>query len=230
MNKHLFLKWCLVTVITLVVVFLSLVLAQHQALSLNPIAKAMVGVIVLVYLIATTYCATICWKTDQALEDLERIDAGAESNRHEIIGFLRKMGHKADQVSFAANECPYIGLLGAITGIFFFMTSSLGTGFDPSHIKEVMADSLTGIGIAFIPTIAGVFFRIILSWEHYMVIHEVESALKGFTATKYRPSQNTNAGIAENAVSAGDDGVGGGQPSGMFLLQKRTSGRNGRAS
>jgi hypothetical protein len=120
------------------------------------------------------------------LEDLEDTDAGAESYREQIKSFLRKIGHKADQVSFAANECPYIGLLGAITGIFFFMTSSLGTGFDPSHIKEVMSDSLAGIGIAFIPTITGVFFRIILSWEHYMVIHEVESALKGFGKASYR--------------------------------------------
>ncbi|MBV8482643.1 MAG: MotA/TolQ/ExbB proton channel family protein [Verrucomicrobia bacterium] len=244
MKKHLFLKWCLATVITVAVVFLSLVLAQNQALNLNPIAKTMVGVIVLVYLIATTYCATLCWQTDQALEDLERNDAGALSDREEIKNFLRKMGHKADQVSFAANECPYIGLLGAITGIFFFMTSSLGTGFDPSHIKEVMADSLTGIGIAFIPTITGVFFRIILSWEYYMVIHEVESALKGFSTTRHRARQmpdtavtETNAVSALSAVSAGNDGNDGNDGSdgrqandGMLFWQKRTSGRNGPAS
>jgi MotA/TolQ/ExbB proton channel family len=181
MKKHLFLKWCLATLITMVVIFLSLLLAHDQTLNLNPIAKTMVGVIVLVYAIATVYCATLCWQTDQALEDLERSEQVAESHRERIKEFLRKMGHKADQVSFAANECPYIGLLGAITGIFFFMTSSLGTGFDPNHIKEVMSDSLTGIGIAFIPTITGVFFRIILSWEHYMIIHEVEAVLKGFT-------------------------------------------------
>jgi hypothetical protein len=77
------------------------------------------------------------------------------------------------------------------------MTSSLGTGFDPSHIKEVMSDSLAGIGIAFIPTITGVFFRIILSWEHYMVIHEVESALKGFGKASYRAtSAEVNAEAA----------------------------------
>ena len=181
MKKHLFLKWCLVTLITLVVIFLTLVVAQHQTLSLSPVTKVMVGVIVLVYAIATAYCARLCWQTDQALEDLEQSDSVAEGYREQIKNFLRKMGHKADQVSFAANECPYIGLLGAITGIFFFMTSSFGSGFDPNHIKEVMSDSLTGIGIAFIPTITGVFFRIILSWEHYMITHEVESALKGFT-------------------------------------------------
>jgi biopolymer transport protein ExbB/TolQ len=181
MKKHLFLKWCLATLVTLVVIFLTVVVAQNQALSLSPVAKVMVGVIALVYTIATTYCAMLCWQTDQALEDLEQSGAVAEATRERIKEFLRKMGHKADQVSFAANECPYIGLLGAITGIFFFMTSSLGTGFDPNHIKEVMSDSLTGIGIAFIPTIAGVFFRIILSWEHYMITHELESALEGFT-------------------------------------------------
>jgi biopolymer transport protein ExbB/TolQ len=186
MKKHLFLKWCLVTVITLAVVSAALILAKSQAVDLNPIAKAMVGVIALVYSIATVYCAKLCWQTDQALEDLEEIEPGAESYREQIKGYLRNVSHKADQVSFAANECPYIGLLGAITGIFFFMTSSLGTGFDPSHIKEVMSDSLAGIGIAFIPTITGVFFRIILSWEHYMVIHEVESALKGFGKASYR--------------------------------------------
>jgi biopolymer transport protein ExbB/TolQ len=186
MKKHLFLKWCLVTVITLAVISMALILARSQAVDLNPIAKIMVGVIALVYLIATVFCAKLCWQTDQALEDLEDGDSRAESDREQIKAFLRKIDHKADQVSFAANECPYIGLLGAITGIFFFMTSSLGTGFDPSHIKEVMSDSLAGIGIAFIPTIAGVFFRIILSWEHYMVIHEVESALKGFGDASYR--------------------------------------------
>ncbi len=191
MKKHLFLKWCLVTVITLAVVSMALILAKSQAVDLNPIAKTMVGVIALVYLIATIYCAMLSWQTDQALEDLEDVedsDVGGERYREQIKTFLRKIVHKADQVGFAANECPYIGLLGAITGIFFFMTSSLGTGFDPSHIKEVMSDSLAGIGIAFIPTITGVFFRIILSWEHYMVIHEVESALKGFGKASYRAS------------------------------------------
>jgi hypothetical protein len=203
MKKHLFLKWCLVTAITLAVISMALILARSQAVDLNPIAKTMVGVIALVYLIATVFCAKLCWQTDQALEDLEDGDSRAESDREQIKAFLRKIDHKADQVSFAANECPYIGLLGAITGIFFFMTSSLGTGFDPSHIKEVMSDSLAGIGIAFIPTIAGVFFRIILSWEHYMVIHEVESALKGFGKASYRAAAaelNTEtAHIKQNA-------------------------------
>src|SRR5215469_9614407 len=220
MKKHLFLKWCLVTVVALAVISLALMLAKSQAVDLSPIAKTMIGVIVLVYLIATSYCAMLCWQTDQALEDLEGSDSGAEGHGEQIKAFLRKICHKADQVSFAANECPYIGLLGAITGIFFFMTSSLGTGFDPSHIKEVMSDSLAGIGIAFIPTITGVFFRIILSWEHYMVTHEVESALKGFGRGSYRaneaqvnpevaqPKQNANGGFLWRKFTAFDNGPG----------------------
>jgi biopolymer transport protein ExbB/TolQ len=220
MKKHLFLKWCLVTVITLGVVSMALILAKSQAVDLNPIAKTMVGVIALVYLIATIYCAMLCWQTDQALEDLEDSDTRAESYREQIKAFLRKIGHKADQVSFAANECPYIGLLGAITGIFFFMTSSLGTGFDPSHIKEVMSDSMAGIGIAFIPTITGVFFRIILSWEHYMVIHEVESALKGFGKASYRAaSAEVNAETTQLKQNA----------NGAVLWRKFTAFTNGPA-
>ena len=223
MKKRLFLKWCLVTVIALAVISLALILAKSQAGDLNPIAKTMVGVIALVYLIATIYCAMLCWQTDQALEDLEDLkdsDARAESYREQIKAFLRKIGHKADQVSFAANECPYIGLLGAVTGIFFFMTSSLGTGFDPSHIKEVMSDSLAGIGIAFIPTITGVFFRIILSWEHYMVIHEVESALNGFGKASYRAtSAEVNAETARVKENT----------NGRLLWRKLTAFANGPA-
>ena len=61
-----------------------------------------------------------------------------------------------------------------------------------------MSDSLAGIGIAFIPTITGVFFRIILSWEHYMVIHEVQSALKGFGKASYRaPSGEVDTETAQ---------------------------------
>src|ERR1700752_4433576 len=93
MKKHLFLKWCLVTVITLAVVSMALILAKSQAVDLNPIAKTMVGVIALVYSIATVYCAMLCWQTDQALEDLEESETRAESYREQIRAFLRKIGH-----------------------------------------------------------------------------------------------------------------------------------------
>ena len=71
---------------------------------------------------------------------------------------------------------------GAITGIYFFMTGSAGLGgaLDPSHLKEIMSNSLVGLGIAFIPTIAGVFFRSVLSWQYHLIAYEVTYALKGY--------------------------------------------------
>jgi hypothetical protein len=40
---------------------------------------------------------------------------------------------------------------------------------------------MSGIGLAFIPTLTGIFFGpIILSWQHHMVLHEIEYALKDF--------------------------------------------------
>ncbi len=58
-----------------------------------------------------------------------------------------------------------MGLLGAVTGIFVLMTTGLSGSTDPAHIKEVIAASLLGIGIAFVPTITGIFFKIILSTQ-----------------------------------------------------------------
>jgi hypothetical protein len=100
MKKQLFLKWCLATLITIVIISLCLLVARNHALSLSPVAQAMVGVIFLVYSVTTVYCATLCWQTDKALEDLERSDTLGDSDREQIKKYLRKLWHKADQVSF----------------------------------------------------------------------------------------------------------------------------------
>ena len=42
-----------------------------------------------------------------------------------------------------------------------------------------MSNSLTGLGIAFIPTITGVFFRSVLSWQHHLIAHEMMYFLEG---------------------------------------------------
>ena len=92
---------------------------------------------------------------NQGFRRIERSGRWAAPGLHKQ---LAELNHNADHISFAANECPYIGLLGAITGIHFFMTGSEGLGgaLDPSHFKEIMSNSLVGLGIAFIPTITGV--------------------------------------------------------------------------
>jgi MotA/TolQ/ExbB proton channel family len=165
--------------LTVVIIFLTTVFGATQTQNLSLVGKAMVLAIVFIYCITTVYGGLISWRTDKVLDELKGTDEEQASGLHKQ---LAELNHKADHISFAANECPYIGLLGAITGIYFFMTGSggLGGALDPSHIKEIMSNSLVGLGIAFIPTITGVFFRSVLSWQHHLIAHEVTYALKSY--------------------------------------------------
>jgi hypothetical protein len=179
MKKWLFLKWCLINILTGVILYFSVQLGSSQVNNLSLVGKLMVDVIIFLYIVTTIYCGYLCWQTDTILENLE--DAAHDSPyRYDLKKKLFKLNHQADHISFASNECPYIGLLGAIIGIYYFMTGSAGLGGapDPAHIKEVMSNALVAIGIAFIPTITGIFFRSILSWEHHMITHEIAYSLK----------------------------------------------------
>jgi hypothetical protein len=74
-------------------------------------------------------------------------------------------------------------MFGAVAGITVFLEGAGGlrNGADVTHIKEIMSNAMSGIGLAFIPTLTGIFFGpIILSWQHHMVEHEIEYALKDF--------------------------------------------------
>ncbi len=178
-KRQLFLKWCLTNMLTVAIIFLATAFGATQTQNLSLVGKAMVLAIVMIYFITTIYSGLISWRTDKVLDELKGADDGQAPGLHKQ---LVELNHKADHISFAANECPYIGLLGAITGIYFFMTGSAGLGgvLDPSHFKEIMSNSLAGLGIAFIPTITGVFFRSILSWQHHLIAHEVTYVLNGY--------------------------------------------------
>jgi MotA/TolQ/ExbB proton channel family len=178
-KRQLFLKWCLTNMLTVAIIFLAASFGATQTQNFSLVGKTMVLAIVLIYFITTIYGGLISWRTDKILEELKEADDSLASGLHKQ---LAELNHKADHISFAANECPYIGLLGAITGIYFFMTGSggLGGALDPSHLKEIMSNSLVGLGIAFIPTITGVFFRSVLSWQHHLIAHEVTHVLKGY--------------------------------------------------
>jgi MotA/TolQ/ExbB proton channel family len=178
-KRQLFLKWCLTNMLTVAIIFLATTFGAAQTQNFSLVGKAMVLAIVMIYFISTIYGGLISWRTDKVLDELQGANAGQASGLHRQ---LAELNHKADNISFAANECPYIGLLGAITGIYFFMTGSGGIGgnLDPSHLKEIMSNSLVGLGIAFIPTITGVFFRSVLSWQHHLIAHEVTYVLKGY--------------------------------------------------
>ena len=178
-KRQLFLKWCLTNMLTVAIIFVAVAFGAAQMQNFSLVGKTMVLAIALIYLIATIYSGLISWRTDKVLEELNEADDTQAAGLHNQ---LAELNHKADHISFAANECPYIGLLGAITGIYFFMTGSggLGGALDPSHLKEIMSNSLVGLGIAFIPTITGVFFRSVLSWQHHLIAHEVTHVLKGY--------------------------------------------------
>lgn len=159
----LFLKWCLTTLLTSVVVFLALTLGRDQVANLSVVGRVMVGVVTVVYLVATVYCARLSWEADKILQNHHR--------DLELPGIL----HRADHISFAANWCPYVGMLGAVAGILLLTTTS----FDVSHIKEAISSSVSGIGVAFMPTLAGIFFGpVILSWQHHIITHEVQHAIQ----------------------------------------------------
>ena len=165
--------------LTVALIFLATAFGATQTQNFSLVGKAMVLAIVMIYFITTIYGGLISWRTDKVLDELQWVDNGQASGLHKQ---LAELNHKADHISFAANECPYIGLLGAITGIYFFMTGSggLGGALDPSHFKEIMGNSLVGLGIAFIPTITGVFFRSVLTWQHHLIAHEVTYVLEGY--------------------------------------------------
>jgi hypothetical protein len=153
--KPLFLRSCLINLLATTILTATLVLTQSETQGLSIIAKLMVGAIALVYAVATIYAAIICW----------RIDSGR---------LFADMAHAANNISFAAGQCPYIGLLGSVTGIFYFMHAGLSTSSDPEHIKEVISSSMTGIGIAFVPTIAGIFALLVLNWQHHIITQTLE--------------------------------------------------------
>ncbi len=170
--KKLFLRWALVTMVALAIIAATLLLGKDSLLALNAVGKAMAGVIVLIYLASTIYSGILCWRTDKAFDLMQHYGAAGRK-------MLAELRHKAEHVNFAQEICPYVGLLGAVTGIFVLMTTGLSGSTDPARIKEVIAASLLGIGIAFVPTITGIFFKIILSTQYYMLVHAIDAKEKG---------------------------------------------------
>jgi hypothetical protein len=111
--------------LTVAIILLATAFGATQTQNLSLVGKVMVLAIVMIYFISTIYGGLISWRTDKVLDELKGADDGQTSGLHKQ---LAELNHKADHISFAANECPYIGLLGAITGIYFFMAGSGGLG------------------------------------------------------------------------------------------------------
>lgn len=170
--KKLFLKWVLLNLVSTIVVLLSLICFSSPLISLNVFGKCVVGVMTAIYLGTSIYAGILCWRTDAIFESRTISRDGLDKR-------LQSLLHKADNISFQANECPFIGLFGAVSGFIFAMLGKNGLAAvsDASDIKSIIANCMTGIGIAFLTTLAGVFFRIVLMQMYHLIDNAIELKL-----------------------------------------------------
>jgi hypothetical protein len=166
--RRLFLQWILCNVLTIAVLYLGGCYFSSKIEHLSFIGIAISLTILLVFGALNTYAGSLSWRIDKLIDKpVPGLRLWSDS--------LASLSAQAEHVAYAGNECPYIGLIGALSGIAIGLTGDL----DPAHIQDVISNSISGIWICFLPTILGVFCRIILSWQHHMIVHRVNLALRG---------------------------------------------------
>lgn len=144
--KKLFLKWCVINVASTLLLFYIAVSSWQIISSLALAGKAVLAVIATVYTIANIYAGILSWR--QTGETVARAEA----------------------VGFAAHECPFIGLLGAVAGIIASLSGTVGGGSTESQFGMEAARAMSGIGVAFLPTFFGIYCRIVLWWIYNLLI------------------------------------------------------------
>lgn len=155
-------KWCVINLIATTISTVAIVLARNQLQSVNSVTLIMAAAIGIVYAVTTIYAGIVSWNTDIAIE------GGNESFA------LRIARHASSEIEFLANICPFIGILGAVTGMFVTLSTKLEGVSDSEHIKAAVSMSINGMGIAFIPTILGIYACIVLLFEHHIVEHAID--------------------------------------------------------
>jgi MotA/TolQ/ExbB proton channel family len=170
-RRALFLKWCVINLIATTISTVAIVLARNQLQSISVVTLVMAAAIGIVYAFTTIYAGIVSWNTDLAIE-----------GGNEALA-LKIARHASSQISFSANLCPYIGLLGAVVGIFVTLSTKLEGVSDAEHIKTAVSMSISGMGIAFIPTILGIYACLVLIVEHNVVEHAIDEPKpeKGWT-------------------------------------------------
>ena len=170
-SKPLFLYGILINILT----FFCLCLAWHFEsglfTALHPVGKILIGVILSIALCMMTYCGLLCWKADAAIaQEVENGVQGDDANQQR---YLRRLCHKTGHIAFAAEACPYIGMIGALAGIILFFSANLHDA-DAAHIQLIISNTMNSLGVAFVPTIVGVFFKLMLGWQSHLVVHAIE--------------------------------------------------------
>lgn len=177
-RKELFLRWCVATFTVSALIGLALWMNWSQSTGLSMIGKGIILVVFVVFVKAAVNAGAICWAVDRATESVSAdpcwlISPAAHSFKQD----LRRLRHQADHISFAANECPYFGLIGALGGIWLMSKAGL-SDLDAAHIQQVSSTLLAGVGLAFLPTITGVFCRSVLMWMHHNIVHRISYTLE----------------------------------------------------
>jgi hypothetical protein len=162
-RKTLFLKWCVINLVSTTIVFVALILAASHLKSVSGWTIGFASIIGLVYAVAEIHAGGISWKTDAVLE------AGNSALALKIVR------HASQPIEVAANLCPLIGLLGTIIGVIIAMGGLEGvTVADFEHAK---ATALNGAGVALISTAAGVYACVVLIVEHYVIKHAIDTPI-----------------------------------------------------
>lgn len=155
-------KWCVINLIATTISTVAIVLARNQLQSVNSVTLVMAAAIGIVYAVTTIYAGIVSWNTDIAIE------GGNESLA------LKIARHASSEIEFAANICPFIGILGAVIGIFVTLSAKMEGVADAEHIKNAVSMSISGMGIGFIPTILGIYAFLVLIFEHHIVEHAID--------------------------------------------------------
>jgi hypothetical protein len=152
-GRKLFLKWSVINVASLTLLWVICRMSWSQLSLLPPIGVLFLALIGLFFLVANVYAATLAWRSEY--EDIRT---------------------RADHIGFAAHECPFIGLLGAVAGIILSLSSSTGGIQDPAGFAQASARAMSGLGVAFIPTFFGVYCRGVLWWIYHLLTMDAPDA------------------------------------------------------
>ncbi len=162
-RKKLFLKWCVINLVSTTIVIVALILALNHIRNISIWTIWFAGIIGIIYAVTVIYACSISWRTDKVLED----------GNSDLA--LRIVRHASDPIEVAATLCPLIGLIGTIIGVIVAMgglESVSATDFD--HAKS---EALSGAGVALISTAAGVYACLMLIVEHYVIKHAIDAPI-----------------------------------------------------
>jgi MotA/TolQ/ExbB proton channel family len=155
----LFVKWHLINTLSVLTISSAMVIGWQTFRSSDVIAQAFVVAALLIYIAASVKCGFLSFHAGRA-----QISFGA-------FNFHRKaIVHEADFIRIAAEISPLVGLLGAGTGIYLSLTANTQS-LDQAHLQQVVFNCMRGAGVAFLPTITGIFVCASLLLQHWTLTH-----------------------------------------------------------